>query len=271
MKCALVSMDPKITEKQKNIEKMKRYINSTESDLYIFGEMALTGYWCRDEYRLIAEDLHGPSLKELQKTAQKKECALIFGMPLRHEKTKGIIYNASIFIHPDGTIQHYKKWFLPNFGPFEEKLFFDEGERIEVIHTPFGTIGLLICYDVFFPELSKAYSLQSADILIAISASPSTTRIYFERVLPARAIENTAFVLYCNLVGTQDNLVFWGGSQAYDPFGNQIIKAPYFKESIVTCELDLDQIEIARAHRPVLRDTRAEIYQDLYEYARFQE
>jgi len=111
-------MDPKITEKQKNIEKMKHYINSTESDIYIFGEMALTGYWCRDEYRLIAEDLKGPSLKELQKTAQKKECALIFGMPLRHEKTKGIIYNASIFIHPETLLlRKYNPLFVISVNP----------------------------------------------------------------------------------------------------------------------------------------------------------
>jgi NAD+ synthase (glutamine-hydrolysing) len=86
--------------------------------------------------------------------------------------------------------------------------------------------------------------------------------------MPARAIENTTFFIYTNLVGTQEDLVFWGGSQAYDPLGNLIIKAPYFKESIITCDINISQIKNARANRPVLRDIRPDIYKDLYNFSR---
>ena len=74
-----------------------------------------------------------------------------------------------------------------------------------------------------------------------------------------------------NIVGTQEDLVFWGGSQIYDPFGNLIKKSPYFKESVITVEIDLKQIKIARANRPVIRDIRPEIYQDLYQISRYHE
>ena len=110
--------------------------------------------------------------------------------------------------------------------------------------------------------------MQGADIIICISASPSTTRKYFETLLPARAIENTVFMVFVNLVGTQEDLVFWGGSQVYDPLAKQVVKAPYFKESITTCEIDLNDIKIARANRPVLRDIRPDIYNDLYYVSR---
>ncbi len=117
--------------------------------------------------------------------------------------------------------------------------------------------------------MTKAFSLQGAEILICITASPSTTRKYFETLLPTRALENTVFMVLVNLVGTQEDLVLWGGSQVYDPLANLLVKAPYFKESIVVCDIDLKKIKPARANRTLLRDLRPEIYHDLYNISRF--
>ncbi len=269
MKIALISARPKIADKQANIKKIKHYIQQESADLYVFGELFLTGYNCKDEYRTLAEPLTGPSIKHLKKIAQQHNCYLIFGMPLQDPTIQGLITNAAVLIHPNGTVDSYSKWFLVNLGPFEEKIYFDEGEHINVFQTKFGKIGLTICYDIYFPELTKALSFLGADILINISASPSTTRPYFETLIPARAIENTAYYIYVNLVGTQEDLVFWGGSQIANPLGTIEIKAPYFKESIITHTLDLNQIKIARENRPILRDIRPHLYQDLYQFARF--
>jgi predicted amidohydrolase len=107
-----------------------------------------------------------------------------------------------------------------------------------------------------------------ADIIICISATPSVTRKLFETIIPARAVENTVYFIYANLVGTQENLVFWGGSQIYDPLAKLLVKAPYFKESVKVCDIDLKQLEFSRAVRPVLRDIKSEIYQDLYHLSR---
>ncbi len=269
MNLELVSMRPKIGEKKTNISTMKTIIQKSTADLIVFGEMTLTGYQCKDEIRSLAETIQETSLSSLKDLAQQENKHIIFGMPLKDEKVTGIIYNAAILLHPDGTINTYKKWFLPTFGPFEEKLYFDEGETLPVFATPFGTIGIQICYDIFFPEISKAYALQGADLIVCISASPSVTRSYFETILPTRAIETTTYIAYTNIVGPQEDLVFWGGSQIYDPFGKQIKKAPYFKETSITTEIKQDQLKQARANRPVLRDIRSEIYLDLYQYARY--
>jgi predicted amidohydrolase len=268
MKVAVISARPEIAKKKANIEKIKNYVKKTKADLYIFGELFLSGYRCKDELRTLAEPLNGPSIEEIKKIARQHKCYIIFGMPLLDEKMRGIIYNAAVLVHPDGKVNAYKKWFLPTFGPFEEKIFFDEGEDLPVFKTKYGKIGILICYDLYFPEICKAYSLQGADIIVCISASPNVTRKYFETLLPARAIENTVFMIYSNLVSTQEDLVFWGGSQIYDPLGNLLKKAPYFKESIIEYELDLKQIKLSRAQRPVLRDVKPEIYNDLYQMAR---
>jgi predicted amidohydrolase len=269
MKLALISARPTIADKRKNIQLMEKYINKTKADFYIFGEYFLTGDRCKDEFRNLAEYIDGPSVEYLKKLAITKHCYLVFGMPLKDEKIDGLLFNSAILIHPNGTINIYKKWFLPNSGPFEEKIFFDQGEELQVFNTKFCDIGLLICYDLNFPELAKALSLQGADLLICISASPSVTRKYFETLLPARALENTVFFAFVNLAGNQEDLIYWAGSQIYDPLGTLLVKAPYFKESIITYDINLKVLESARARRPLIRDIRPEIYQDLYQFSRF--
>lgn len=269
MNVSIVSMRPKIGKKDANISTMNSYLEKTSADLIIFGEMTLTGYPCKDNLRSLAEPINGPSIKKIINLAKKTKKHIIFGMPLQDSNIKGLIHNAAILITPTGKVHAYKKWFLPTFGPFEEKIFFDKGQTLPVFQTELGAIGICICYDIYFPEVTKALSLQGADIIICISASPSVTRTYFETIIPARAIETTSFILYANIVGNQENLVFWGGSQAYDPLGKQIKKAPYFEESMITFDLDLSMIPLARANRPVIRDIRPEIYQDLYQLSRF--
>jgi len=268
MKIALVTMRPKIADKKANLKKMEEFIEKTEADLFVFGELTICGYHVKDELRDIAETVDGPLIKRIKTIAKRKNCYVVFGMPLKHSKIRGLIHNASVLIHPNGKVDTYNKWFLPTTGPFEEKIFFDEGEELKLCKTKFGKIGLIVCYDIYFPEICRAYTLMGADIIIIISATPSVTRKYFETLIPARAVENTVFMIYANLVGTQENLVFWGGSQIHDPLGKLIVKAPYYKESVTTCEIDVKQVEFARLNRPVVRDIKSEIYHDLYNLSR---
>lgn len=269
MKVAIITMRPKIADKKSNLEIIAKHIEKTKADMYVFGELTICGYHVKDELRDIAETVNGPSIKYVKELAKRHNCYIVFGMPLRNSTVKGIINNSAILIHPNGKVDTYNKWFLPTVGPFEEKIFFDEGESLTICDTKFGKIGLIVCYDIFFPELCRAYAFLGVDIIICLSATPSVTRKYFETLIPARAVENTVFFIYVNLVGTQENLVFWGGSEIRDPLANQIVKAPYYKESVKVCEIDLKQLEFARANRPVLRDIKSEIYQDLYNLSRF--
>lgn len=269
MKLALITARPKIAKKSANLKTMEAYLTKNPANCYIFGELFLTGYRCKDEFRNLAEPLDGPSITYLTKLAQKHQCYIIFGMPLKNSDISGLMHNSAILIHPNEKVDHYDKWFLPTFGPFEEKIYFDEGEHLPVFNTEYGKIGMLICYDIFFPELSRALTLQGAQLITYISASPSTARYFFETLIPGRALENTIYVSYTNLVGSQDDLVFWGGSQLSDPLGYQKAKAPYFQESIITCDIDFSLIERVRPNRPIIRDIRPAIFQDLYQLARY--
>src|SRR2546428_9946114 len=119
----------------------------------------------------------------------------------------------------------------------------------------------MICYDAFFPELAKTYALQGADALAIISASPATSKPFFDKILPARAIENTLFVLYANLVGTELNIVFQGGTQAIGPRGEDLGRGKDFEADVVIVDVDLRHLLLARELRPTLRDTRAELFE----------
>lgn len=260
----MVQGSPIVGDKERNLQYMESKIEDSDADLIAFGELFLTGYRCRDRYFELAESIEGDTVKRLSKLASEKNCYIIFGMPERGDE-KGIIYNTAVLIHPDENVNRYRKCFLANFSPFEEKLYFKNGKELKAFKTEFGKIGILICFDLFFPEVCKIYSLQNADLLICISASPSATRVFFEKVMIARAIENTSFFLYCNLVGTEENLVFWGGNTVVSPRGDVLAKGDYFREQSVECELDLKDLDIARPLRPVLRDNREEIIHTLYE------
>jgi len=115
-------------------------------------------------------------------------------------------------------------------------------------------IGVVICYDLFFPQLSMDYAMDGAEAIICISASPFTSREYFEKLLPARAIETTAYVAYQNQVGTQLNEVFFGGGEARGPKGELLAKNRYFEEGLSTFELSADVVAAARRGRPTVRD-----------------
>ena len=265
MKIALIQSKPILGDKNSNIEIIKKYTSNIDAELFVFPELFLTGYICRDYLLSLSESINGDSLKKISKIAKKNDCTIILGFPERCEKNDGMVYNSAALFHPNGDRQVYRKWQLANFGPFQEMQFFGTGNELNVFDTKFGKVGLLICFDIFFPEICRAYFLKGVDILICISASPSATRIYFEKVMVARAIENTAFFLYTNLVGTEESLTFWGGNTVVNPRGEIIAKGGYYKEEAVIADIDLKEIKISRQFRPVLRDHRTEEYKKLHD------
>ncbi len=228
-----------------------------EADLVLFPELFLAGYHAQDKHHELAMSLEtDPVLAELQAKAAEVETHVLVGGP-RKSSVRGLIHNAAFWIPPSAEIQAYDKVHLPNFNVFEEGLHFAPGDRGLLVEMDDGTkVGIAICYDLFFPEITKDLALRGADVIATISASPVTSQPYFEAVLPARSLETTSFVLYCNLVGTQDHLTFWGGSRAYSPLGELLVEAPAEEEAVVTCELDPAEVELARLKRPCLRDTR---------------
>ena len=246
---------------EKNLEIMENLIKNAQEkcngklDLIAFPELFITGYNLRDNYSKLAEEI--PSSSKAQKgiinLSKKYNVHIATGIV---EKSGKSLFNSAIMIGPDGYIGHYRKQFLPNFGPFEEKLFFGEGDQTPVFETPFGKIGVQICYDLFFPETSMGLARNGAELILNLAASPTTSRPLFHRVIPARAIETTCFYAYSNNVGTQGSLTFAGESVIVDPRGKTIAEMPSFEEGVIVCELSLEELESFREARPVLRDSK---------------
>ncbi len=245
---------------------MKRFVEGNEADLFLFGELYLSGYMAKDHFSRLAETLEGPSVKAVAQLAEKANADIIFGMPERDEEVN-VLYNSSIYVSRHGQVQSYRKLYPANFGPFEELQYFRRGDDLVVVETDWGKIGLLICYDTFFPEVPKGLALRGAKVLACISAAPATSKPFFDIVIPARAVENTCFFLYSNIVGTELNMVFQGGTQAIGPRGEELARAKDFEEGVVTCTVDPRDAETAKRFRPTIRDTRPEVLSLLMEEA----
>ena len=270
IKLALAQISSKRENKNENLGKIEALtINAKEqaADLVIFPEMSLTGYVVRDQVYELAETIPGPSTKRVEDLAKKTGLHIIFGMPELSEKAKATVFNTAVFVGPQGLIGKYRKMYLPTHSVFEEKRYFRPGYQTASFNTALGSIGLCICYDLFFPEVCRLTRLKGAQLIVAISASPAVRRSYFEILTAARALENTAFLAYVNLVGVEDGLQFWGGSRLISPTGDILAKAKYDEEDFVICEVDYSDLRSAEPFIPTLRDLRPELFDELKKHS----
>lgn len=269
-KVSLAQISCRKGNKKANIQKIEEYTakaHQQNADLVIFPELSLTGYTIRDELYELAEKIPGPSTSAVEKIAKKYETYIVFGMPELSEKAQATIYNTAVLVGPKGLVGKYRKMYLPTHSVFEEKRYFRQGYHAEAFETELGRIGLIICYDIFFPEVSRLTRLEGAQLIICISASPAVRRTFFETLATARAIENTAFLAYVNLVGIEDGLQFWGGSRLIAPNGRIIAAAKYDEEDLAVGEVDYSDIAPVETFVPTLRDLRLELLDKLKEAA----
>jgi predicted amidohydrolase len=263
---ALGQISSQRENKKANLRKMEEVTLRAKdqgADIVIFPEMCLTGYVVRDQLYELAETIPGPATNKIEDLARKTGTYIVFGMPRLSEKTKATMYNTAVFIGPEGLIGTYNKRYLPTHSVFEEKRYFRPGYQTATFDTPIGNIGLCICYDLFFPEITRLTRLAGAKLIVSISASPSVRRSYFETLTAARALENTAYLAYVNLVGIEDGLQFWGGSRLVSPTGDIVAKAKYDEEDLVLCDADFADLKPAEAFVPTLRDLRPELFDEL--------
>ena len=267
---ALAQISCKVGDKKHNINTMKKNIKHAKekgANLVIFPELSLTGYLNRDLTYELAEPIPGPSIHSLEETAKKENIYVVFGMPEQSEKAHAVLYNTAVLLGPDGLIGKYRKMHLPTHSVFEEKRYFRLGYEAPVFETEIGKMGLTICYDIFFPEISRLLRLKGSQLIICISASPAVRSEFFEVLTTARALENTVFLAYVNLVGVEDGLQFWGGSRIIAPDGRILAKAKYDEEDLVIGTIDYADAERVEAFVPTLRDLRPELFNSLREQA----
>lgn len=269
MKIMLAQRKSHVGEIDRNISVLESVVSKSDADLIIFPELFISGYLPRDQVSSIAEAEDGPTVSKISQVCSDSSKSVIFGIPLRHPQVNGQITNSAVVIDSRGNASRYDKTYLPTFGPFEEALYFSEGRSANLAEVSGVKIGVMICYDIFFPELSKLLALRGADLLVCISASPTATVDNFMRLLPARAIENASYFAYINSVGTHLDLVFGGMSRLLNPRGEIIASAGPLEEQTVTGEFDPASLELYRRMRPTLRDSRTEVFEAMIEELKY--
>ncbi len=263
MRVVLAELAPRPLEIGRNLERLAAVVRAARADLVVFPELYLSGYHVGDRLRSAALRAEEPVYAELARIARAGGATIVVGAPVVSSDRPGEVENVALVVDPEGHRHRQTKRYLPTFGPFEEGLLFSPTDRSAPIPTPKVRLGVEICYDVFFPEVTRELAVGGAELLVNISASPTTSRPLFERLLPARAVENGLPILYVNRVGVEDGLVFAGGSGAWDargePLGLQTVPLEGLAEGERLLAADLDPAAAARwrPFRPVLRDVAA--------------
>ncbi|PRX28521.1 (R)-amidase [Paraburkholderia sp. BL18I3N2] len=235
-----------------NVQRVLQIIGqrSAETDLIVFPETTLSGFPTRDNVREVAETIDGPSLAAVRHAAREARVAVAVGLA---ERDGSRFFNTTVLVDERGEIAlRYRKTHLwaSDVGVFEP------GDRYEVCSFKGMTVGLLICYDIEFPETARAVASLGADLLIVTNGNMDPFGPVHRRAIVARAMENQMFAALVNRIGRgDDNLTFPGESALIDPFGEVVSDAGQ-QETVLRATLDRARLEGAREHYRYLHDAR---------------
>lgn len=245
-------------------------------DLLILPELFHTPYFPFEEnadfFNLAIEKDH-PLVKEWQDIAKTLNTVIVF--PFFEKRANGIYHNSAFVFERDGSIAGlYRKSHIPDDPAFYEKYYFIPGDTgFEPIKTSAGTLGVLICWDQWFPEAARIMCLKGADLLIyptAIGWMQSEPETIYPRqqdswmtIMRGHAIANRTFVVAANRTGTEGELDFWGTSFTAAPDGYLIQKADSNFSGVLFSEIDFSETEENRRWWPHFRDRRPELYKDI--------
>lgn len=245
-------------------------------------ELFGTPYFCQTEDAALfdlAEPIPGPSTRRLGRVAKKTGTVILAS--LFERRAPGLHHNTTAVIGPDGDVSGiYRKMHIPDDPCFYEKFYFTPGDLgFKAFDTPFGRIGVLICWDQWYPEAARITALSGARVIFyptAIGWHPREREQYgaeqrdaWMTVQRGHAVANGVYVAAVNRVGHeipapgQDGLVFWGTSFLADPMGQYAAQADTGEETILVSRIDPQRMEDARRGWPFLRDRRIDAYQDI--------
>jgi predicted amidohydrolase len=264
VKLWLVQMECEVGDKQGNAKKILEYVNRAVEaavDLVAFPELSLTGYACHETFFELAEPIPGPSTMEIEQEARRKGIYVTFGMP-ELEGTR--IYNSAPLFGPYGLVGVWRKLILATaWTPtliYDEGMYFQPGNEIVTFKTRFGKLGVVICRDILYPEITRVHCYRGALLLLCLSAVPFPER--FHVYGRARTQEGFAWLGYVNQAGAQGNVKLTGGSCIIS-YTNSIEKVASIgeqaKEEIIEQEIDLDATSRAKLASTIERVWRTDI------------
>jgi N-carbamoylputrescine amidase len=263
--------------KQKAIEKVKEAAKQG-ANIVCLQELYTSLYFCDVEayenFKL-AEPIPGKTTDELSLLA--KELGVVIIASLFEKRAEGLYHNTTAVLDADGAyLGKYRKMHIPDDPAYYEKFYFTPGDLgYKVFKTKFATIGVLICWDQWYPEAARITSLMGAEMLFyptAIgwaTAQDEATNVEqynaWQTIQRSHAVANGVPVISVNRVGfEQDGLMkFWGGSFVSNPFGTLLYKASHDQEEVAVVDIDTEKSDSYRTHWPFLRDRRIDSYHNI--------
>ncbi len=268
-------------EKSANLEKAIDRIRAVAAEgaqIICLQELFTSLYFCDvedyDNFAL-AESVPGPSSDRLSKLAQ--ELGVVIIASLFEKRTQGLYHNTTAVLDADGAyLGKYRKMHIPDDPSYYEKFYFTPGDLgYKVFKTKFATVGVLICWDQWYPEAARITSLMGAEILFYPTAigwhhsqddvTNSEQYNAWQTIQRSHAVANGVHVVSVNRCGEEQNgaMKFWGGSFISNPFGTILYKASHEEEEVHVHEIDTAKSDQYRTHWPFLRDRRIDSYQPI--------
>src|SRR5690348_662184 len=270
-----------VASKQQNMDKAISKIREAASkgaQIVCLQELFSSLYFCDvEDYEnfKLAEEIPGPTTNLFCKLSEELNIVIIAS--LFEKRAQGIYHNTTAITDADGTyLGKYRKMHIPDDPAYYEKFYFTPGDLgFKTFKTKFANIGVLICWDQWYPEGARITSLMGAEILFyptaigwAKSQDESTNTEQFnawQSIQRSHAVANGVHVVSVNRVGTEQNgeMKFWGGSFICNPFGTLLYNASHTEEEVAVIEIDTEKTESYRTHWPFMRDRRIDAYEPI--------
>lgn len=262
-----------------NIDKAKREIKKLAAEgaqIICLQELFASLYFCDvEDYSNfeLAEQVPGPSTEKFTKIAEELNVVLV--LSLFEKRAQGLYHNTTVVIDADGSyLGKYRKMHIPDDPGFYEKFYFTPGDLgYKVFKTKFAKIGVLICWDQWYPEAARITSLMGAEILFYPTAigwhehqDEQTNKDQYDAwqtMQKSHAVANGVSVVSVNRVGKEANVNFWGGSFVTNQYGRVLHQASHGQEESKTVEIDLNNSDHYRKYWPFLRDRRIDSYEPI--------
>jgi predicted amidohydrolase len=275
MLSGVAQMEPRLGERERNLEACLARLEDAAAagcELLVLPECATSGYMFASEEEAVrfAEEIPGPSVEALAEACGRHGLHCVAGLL---ERDGDRLRNTAALIGPAGLLGRYRKTHLPFLGV--DRFVTPGDEPSEVYDTPVGRIGMVICYELRFPEPTRALALGGVELVVHPTNWPTPVRPFADFLTRARAAENRVFLLTANRVGAEGGVEFFGCSQVVDALGNRVVKAGDREEDLVFAEIEpAEAREKNRAIVPgeyevhLFGDRRPELYGALVEDTR---
>jgi predicted amidohydrolase len=230
-------------------EWIEKIATAQRTDLIVFPELITTGYECGVSFTDFAQRVPGPTVNLIAQRASEYGVHVALGMPSK-EKVESVLYDSAVLVAPEGdVVGEYHKMHLKG----EERLTFRAGFKLPVLETEFGNVGLLLGWDLAFPEVARTYILDGAELLVVLANWEQPYNEEWRTYLKARAYENTCFVAAANRIGTDATYSFFGESQIVGPRGQVYAAMDEEVEGYAIARFDLEEVRKAREEFQILQ------------------